>query len=228
MPAKKKSDNGSRGMSSTGKEVKWNTPQTTRSTSAQQSRNKEVVKERQIKKLVNSGPSGRDKLENKLKSAAVGGGLAKAAIMGTHALGKKVVHGSPNQNLKSVDPRTGSAGRPNENVTFSWDPKQFPNKGKMADMAKEYANKREGQTGSIYVGKVKRQDIVNAKDKEPWVVSKGKIKVTKEIKLSQTKDAAKDVRKSFPIRDTTNAKKIIEQRNLKKLQKKWAKEPPIA
>ena len=157
---------------------------------------------------------------------ATGGIVGKgtvSAVMNTYKLGKKVVHGSPTPGLKTIKPQTGSGARPNENVVFSWNPSKFRDKGEIAPMVREYSNKN-GTNGSVYVGKLKRSDIIKTDPKETppsFVVSKGPIKVTKEIKVKpQTnKSLGDEIKKSFPGRDTTKIKGKLDQRKIKKIQK---------
>lgn len=101
-----------------------------------------------------------------------------AAYKGSYALGKTVVHGSPKTGLKSITPRLGSAARPTEKVVYGWNPKAFGrvNKSGVGGYVSEYSG-----TGSAYIGKVKRKDIVPDTNKG-IVVSKGPIRVKKEIR----------------------------------------------
>ena len=162
---------------------------------------------------------------------ATGGIVGKgtvSAVMNTYKLGKKVVHGSPTSGLRQINPQTGSQARPNENVVFSWNPSKFRNKGDIAPMVKEYSNK-EGTGGSVYVGKLKRSDIIKTNPKETpetFTVAKGPIKVTKEIK-SNVK-LSSEIKKSFPGRDTTKIKGKIDATKHKRVMKKLRSGPDIA
>jgi len=113
------------------------------------------------------------------ESVALGGvgKAAKIAYKGTYALGKTVVHSTNVQGLKTIKPTTGSFMRPKESVSFGWDTKKGANS--IIGNAQQYVNKG-GAPGSHYVGKVRRKDIVGMDGTE--VVSKGAIKVKKEIK----------------------------------------------
>ena len=155
---------------------------------------------------------------------ATGGVIGKgtvSAAMNTYKLGKKVVHGSPTSGLKTIRPTTGSAARPNESVAYAWNPSKFRDKSAIEPMVKEYSNKN-GTGGSVYIAKIKRGDIIKADPKETppvYVVSKGKMKVTKEIKVKADTNVGKEIKKSFPGRDTTKVKGKLDQRKIKKLQK---------
>jgi hypothetical protein len=103
---------------------------------------------------------------------------ANAAYKGSYALGKTVVHGSPKTGLTSITPRLGSAARPTERVAYGWNPRAFGagSRSGVGGYVSEYSG-----TGSAYIGKVKRKDIVP--DTNPGiVVSKGPIRVKKEIR----------------------------------------------
>jgi hypothetical protein len=149
------------------------------------------------------------------------GKAAKIAYKGTYVLGKKVVHGSPVQGLKSIKPTTGSAARPKESVNFSWNPKGFnTSQPQLANQAAEYAGK-SGKPGSYYVGKIRRKDIVS---QEPGVVvGKGPIKVTKEIKQTNSPLAdAKSLNRS--LRGPSNAKnKLVDLKKAKQRKIEYAK-----
>ncbi len=155
---------------------------------------------------------------------ATGGIVGKgtvSAVMNTYKLGKKVVHGSPTSGLKTIKPQTGSAARPKESVAYAWNPSKFRDKSAIEPMVKEYSNKNN-TGGSVYIAKVKRGDIIKADPKETppvYVVSKGKMKVTKEIKVKADTKLGNEIKKSFPGRDTTKIKGKLDQRKIKKLQK---------
>jgi hypothetical protein len=157
------------------------------------------------------------------ESVALGavGKAAKIAYKGTYALGKTVVHGSPVQGLKSIRPTTGSAARPTESVNFSWNPKGFnTSQPQLANQAAEYAGK-SGKPGSYYVGKIRRKDIVS---QEPGiVVGKGPIKVTKEIK--QTNSPLVDAKSlDRSLRGPSNAKnKLVDLKQAKQRQMQYKK-----
>lgn len=126
------------------------------------------------------------KASNIIKAAGVvlPAGAAKTAL-NSYALGKTVVHGSPEKGLKSISPRTGSNAKPEDKVNFSWNPKGFKDKRNIENNVTQYTNK-DGKSGSVYVGKVKRNSIV--KDDNPAItISSKPIKVKKEIPSSSPK-----------------------------------------
>jgi hypothetical protein len=161
------------------------------------------------------------------ESVALGaaGKAAKTAYTSTYALGKKVVHGSPVRGLQSISPRSGSAAMPESKVNFSWNPSSFGrDKGRIATYAAEYTG--EKGTGAYYVGKVRRGDIVKppkgvGSSNSGAVVSKGPIKVTKEI--PRVDGSLKDmdaISKAFPVSRAADA--AIKRKNqvIKQLSKK--------
>jgi hypothetical protein len=120
--------------------------------------------------------------------AAVGPGTAKNIINGTYLFGKTVVHGSPEQGLKEIVPRTGSGRFPDDEIAYGWNPlwdKRYSNPGPgwSADAARPYTG--YDNTGSIYVGKVPRKNILIDPDEnmgEFMIMSSKPIKVTDEVK----------------------------------------------
>ena len=120
--------------------------------------------------------------------AAMGPGTAKNLINGTYLFGKTVVHGSPEQGLKEIVPRTGSGRFPDDEIAYGWNPiwdKRYSNPGPgwSADAAKPYTG--YDNTGSMYVGKIPRKDILIDPDEnmgEFMIMSSKPIKVTDEVK----------------------------------------------
>ena len=182
---------------------------------------KKVNVQAELVKSRNEAARGYNQAGKVVLGGAILGKGAVSAIQNTYVLGKKVVHGSPTPNLKTIRPTTGSAARPNESVAYAWNPSKFRDKSSIEPMVKEYSNKN-GTGGSVYIAKIKRSDIIKADPKETppvYVVSKGKMKVTKEIKVKADTNVGKEIKKSFPGRDTTKVKSKLDQRKIKKLQK---------
>jgi hypothetical protein len=146
------------------------------------------------------------------------GKAAKVTYRGTYFLGKKVVHSTNVQGLKTIKPTTGSFMRPKESVSFGWDTKKGANS--IIGNAQQYVNKG-GAPGSHYVGKVRRKDIVGMDGTE--VVSKGAIKVTKEIKSKGNPvQDAKSLSRS--LRGPANAKnKLVNLKQAKQRKIEYAK-----
>ena len=141
-------------------------------------------------------------------AGGVAGRAAKTAVTaarGSYALGKRVVHGSPVQGLKKIEPRLGSAARPKENVAYGWNPKAFQNKQNIVNYAGEYA-----RGGSYYVGKVPRSGIVKNENKGV-VVSKAPIKVKKEIRATSP-DAGRQIDKALPGSKIRAGKTVIRKK----------------
>ena len=88
----------------------------------------------------------------------------KTAINSTYLMGKTVVHGSPKQGLKQIDPRLGSARFPDDDIVYGWNPVYNRKMGPdwAADAAKEYMG--NSRTGSLYVGKIPRNAILEDPD----------------------------------------------------------------
>ena len=131
--------------------------------------------------------------------AMLGGKATGAATKNSYALGKTVVHSSPAQGLKSITPKTGSYLRPNESVAFGSNTKNN-SVNNIISNSQQFVN-RGGTPGSHYVGKVRRKDIVGVSPTE--VVSKGPIKVVKEIKsqgniVQDANALSQALNKSFP------------------------------
>lgn len=136
-------------------------------------------------------------------STALGGTAAGKAFniaKNSYALGKKVIHGSPEKGLKEIQPRTGSIARPDENVNFSWNPKT--NKGTLGNNVSEYS-----RGGSAYVGKVKRNSIV-PEDNPGVIVSNKPIKVVKEISDTRTGKFIQTIEDEIP---GAKLKKIVDK-----------------
>lgn len=143
-------------------------------------------------------------------SAMLGGKATGAATRNSYTLGKTVVHSSPAQGLKSISPRTGSYARPNESVAFGSNTKNN-SVSNIISNAQQFVN-RGGTPGSHYIGKVRRKDIVGISPTE--VVSKGPIKVVKEIKskgniVEDAKNLSQALKKSTPksVKNATKKKK---------------------
>ena len=118
--------------------------------------------------------------------AAVGPGTAKNIINGTYLFGKTVVHGSPQQGLKQITPRTGSARFPDDEIAYAWNPtwNKRGDSNWTVDAATGYTGYEN--TGSIYVGKIPRRDILIDPDESMGhMILGGKpIRVVKEFKQS--------------------------------------------
>ena len=105
----------------------------------------------------------------------------RTAYNSTYLLGKTVVHGSPQQGLKQIDPRLGSARFPEDKIAYGWNP-TFNNNPTWTGMAsREYTGPIN--TGATYVGKVPRNAILEDPDPgiSPMVLSSKPIKVKAEI-----------------------------------------------
>ena len=145
---------------------------------------------------------GLGKVANKAVTAAANTGVPsklKNAITGDAIL----VHGSPQPNLKAIDPRTGSARFPDKKVAFGWNPKEYlPNNptqltnnamqhtGTMSTAQAAGFGKIRGSMpaaspgGSVYVVKGKTsQNIVTNKDENFMMAIKDEMPVLKEFKL---------------------------------------------
>ena len=150
--------------------------------------------------------------------AALGPGTVKNIINGTYLFGKTVVHGSPQQGLKEIVPRTGSGRFPDEEIAYGWNPtwdKRYSNPGPgwTADAAKPYTG--YDNTGSIYVGKVPRKDILIDPDEnfsELMVLSGKPIRVVKEFKQSGKQNPGFDyeTKTYLPIQSRTESEAIKE------------------
>ena len=139
---------------------------------------------------------------NKAITAAAKTGVPsrlKNAITGDAIL----VHGSPQPNLKAIDPRTGSARFPDQKVAFGWNPKEYlPNNptqmttnamkhtGTLSTAQASGFSKIRGTMpaaspgGSVYVVKGKTsQNIVTNKDENFMMAIKDKMPVLQEFKL---------------------------------------------
>jgi hypothetical protein len=123
----------------------------------------------------------------------------KNAITGDAIL----VHGSPVQNLKAIEPRAGSARFPDKTVAFGWNPKEYlPNNptqmttnamkhtGTLSTAQAAGFSKIRGTMpaaspgGSVYVVKGKTsQNIVTNKDENFMMAIKDKMPVLQEFKL---------------------------------------------
>lgn len=145
---------------------------------------------------------GLGKVANKAVTAVANTGAParlKNAIMGDAIL----VHGSPQPNLKAIEPRFGSARFPDKEVAFGWNPKEFlPNNptqmttnamkhtGTLSSAQAAGFGKIRGSTpaaspgGSVYVVKGKTsQNIVTNKDENFMMAIKDEMPVLREFKL---------------------------------------------
>ena len=145
---------------------------------------------------------GLGKAANKAVTAVANTGVPsrlKNAITGDAIL----VHGSPQPNLKAIEPRTGSARFPDKKVAFGWNPKEFlPNNptqmttnamkhtGTLSTAQASGFSKIRGTMpaaspgGSVYVVKGKTsQNIVSNKDENFMMAIKDKMPVLQEFKL---------------------------------------------
>ena len=97
-------------------------------------------------------------------ATVMGPSALKTAINSTYLLGKTVLHGSPQQGLKQIDPRLGSARFPDDEIAYAWNPAWNRKMGPdwVADAAKEYMGNT--RTGSLYVGKIPRNAILEDPD----------------------------------------------------------------
>lgn len=145
---------------------------------------------------------GLGKAANKAVTAVANTGAParlKNAIMGDAIL----VHGSPQPNLKAIEPRAGSARFPDKEVAFGWNPKEFlPNNptqmttnamqhtGTMSSAQAAGFGKMRGSMpaaspgGSVYVVRGKTsQNIVTNKDENFMMAIKDEMPVLQEFKL---------------------------------------------
>jgi hypothetical protein len=114
-------------------------------------------------------------------ASVAGPSALRTAYNSTYLLGKTVVHGSPNQGLKQIDPRLGSARFPEDKIAYGWNP-TFNNNPTWTGMAsREYTGPIN--TGATYVGKVPRNSILVDPDPgvSPMVLSSKPIKIKAEI-----------------------------------------------
>ena len=97
----------------------------------------------------------------KIKAA---GKLGSFLLNNTYALGKTVVHGSPQKGLKEIKPQTGSARFPDDEIAYGWNPRFNQNTGAnwMTDASKQYMG--DSRSGSLYVGKIPRNAILEDPD----------------------------------------------------------------
>ena len=145
---------------------------------------------------------------------AMGPGVAKDVINGTYLFGKTVVHGSPQQGLKEIVPRTGSGRFPDDEIAYGWNP-TWDKRGDSSwtvDAATGYTGYEN--TGSIYVGKIPRRDILIDPDESmSHMVLGGKpIRVVKEFRQSGKESPGYDYHNQtyLPIQGRTETEAIKE------------------
>jgi hypothetical protein len=148
---------------------------------------------------------------------AMGPGAAKDIINGTYLFGKTVVHGSPQQGLKEIVPRTGSGRFPEDSIVYGWNPtwnKRYPAQGPdwTVDAATGYTGYEN--TGSIYVGKIPRKDILIDPDESMshMVLGSKPIRVKKEFPQSGIESPGYDYHNQtyLPIQGRTETEAIKE------------------
>jgi hypothetical protein len=170
-------------------------------------------------------PKDFGKRENELRtvllSTVLGAKGGKKAVNESYTLGKTVVHASPAQGLKKINPRTGSVSLPNQSVNYSFNPKSFKgNQGvkNVVGQSQTYVQQYAG-SGSVYVGKVPRGSIkknVPIEAKGPGhVVASKPIKVKKEFNIQDPKIVS-NLEKYFPKKAKPTIKENLKQKQLKK------------
>lgn len=122
------------------------------------------------------------------KLAALMARAPKEAIDDSYLFGKTVVHGSPVSGLSEISP-TKAAFRPQESLSYGWDPSAFGKDPERIYMAvDEYTQPKTSSffdpdnMGSVYVGRVPRSSIVSPPE-SGMVVSNAPIKRLSEIKM---------------------------------------------
>ena len=93
-------------------------------------------------------------------ASVAGPSALKTAYNSTYLLGKTVVHGSREQGLKQIDPRFGSGRFPDDEIAYGWNPRFNQDTGAnwMTNAGKLYMG--DSRSGSLYVGKIPRRDIM--------------------------------------------------------------------
>jgi hypothetical protein len=95
-------------------------------------------------------------------SSVVKKGVLKA-VNDTYALGKTVVHGSPQKGLKQITPQKNPGAMGTQRVAYGYNAKSSPKVSYSGTSS--YAEKNFTK-GSYYVGKAKRSSIIRPGDKD--------------------------------------------------------------
>ena len=124
-------------------------------------------------------------------AGAIGGGVAAvrsgAAARAINKVRKQEVflHGSPQPNLKTLEPRTGSRALPSENVVYGWDLKSPGASNWATKNSVTIRNRQDQNAGTVYVAKAPKSAIKNRADDVNWsvVTSSQPAKVVKGLEI---------------------------------------------